>query len=145
MPLWAVNGQAGSNPNPFLNFTDVRPGDDYAMLDGTEVLITGSLSVAFARGDGRTDSDQGTSFYLSGCPNGTVVTIQVSPGIPTSANSANQGTLTVASLDATFQGVYDMAPTGGVAAYTDVGRPAFYRAKIKSFVNGDVPILTVKR
>lgn len=134
--LWATP-QPGNNPNAQLNVTSLSPGDDYDLLDGTETVATGSKSVAFARATSRRDADNGASFYVTGCANGTQIEIQGSAGVPGSQ------TFNLANFDASFLALYDLAAGNGT--YTDIGRASFYRALVKVFVGGDAPVVRVKR
>lgn len=138
MPLWGT-GAPGSNPISALNFTDLRPGDYETLLDGTELIVTGSKSIAFARGGSAGGSDQGSTFTVTGCPNGSVIDIQAA-----SPNGAG----TLASVDASFQDV-SLSGGGGTITgngfYTDVGRSMFYRVIVTTFASGDIPVVTVKR
>lgn len=135
MPLWGT-GQSGYNSNSALNFTDLRPGDDLLLLDGTETVATGSKSIPFARGTSANGSNT-SSFYVTGCANGTQVTIQGSDG-PVSPDYS------LSDLDSSFIDLPGGALTGN-ANYTDVGTSAFYRAVITSFSVGDHPVVKVKR
>lgn len=137
MPLYGTP-RPGGNPVSGLNFTSLVPGDDFALLDGTEVIVTGSKSIPFARGTGPIGTDAGSSFYISGCTNGTQITIQGSNGV------APATTMTVANLDASFQDLPGAVFTWN-NVYTDVGRATFYRAKVAVFAAGDVPVVLVKR
>ena len=134
MPLWGT-GYPGSNPISALNFLDLRPGDYEKLLDGTETIQSGSTSIAFARGGSSLGSDNGSTFTVTGCPNGSVIDIQAS-----SADNA----ATLAAMDASFQDVTGGTITGN-GFYTDVGLSMFYRVIVTTFVNGDVPVVTVKR
>lgn len=139
MPLWGT-GRPGGNSVPSLNFVSLIPGDDFTLLDGTEAVASGSKSVAFARGSGHCQTDAGSTFQISGCALGSVITFQSSNGVP----GGNQGApvFTLDQLDATFNDVTDM--TGNVG-YTDVGRPSFYRCVVKTLAVGDAPVVIVKR
>lgn len=139
MPLWGA-GRPGGNSNPALNFVSLIPGDDFTLLDGTEAIVSGSKSVAFARGGGCSQTDAGSTFQILGCANGSVVTFQSSNGVV--GDNKGAPVFTLAQLDATFNNL--QAFTGN-AGYTDVGRPSFYRAVVTTLVNGDAPIVIVKR
>ena len=142
MPLWGTP-QSGCNPVSALNFTDLRPGDDLALFDGTETIATGSKSIAFVRGDSPSATDQGFTVSVSGCPNGTVIDVQQSNGV--SATGRNPlVTPTVANMDASFNTVSGDTINGNTAI-TDTGRSTFYRLIVTNFVNGDVPVAIVKR
>ena len=72
--------QSGGAVELGLNVTDLRRGDDYVMMDGTEPVATGSASVHFSAGP----APQGggvinTSFYVQ-CASTTEWTIQASDG-----------------------------------------------------------------
>lgn len=135
MALWGV-AQSGPNVISSLNLTSVVPGDVFSLLDGTEVIVTGSKSVAFSRGQGIAGTDAGSSFFITGCANSTQITIQASNGTPTDP--------TLATLDASFLDLPGGVFTGN-NSYTDVGRAAFYRVKVVVFAAGDVPVVIVKR
>lgn len=140
MPLFGTP-QPGSNPISGLNLTDLRPGDNLTLLDGTETVVTGSASVAFARGNGQAGTDAGSSFFISGCPNGSTINIQGSAGIPYSDPPAPN---TLANFDASFQ-TLPGATVVGNGAYTDIGRALFYRIQIGTLVGGDAPVVVVSR
>ena len=127
-----------------LNCQAVASGDDYLMLDGTETIVTGSKSVHFsaqyAPGGGGA-----TSFFVSGCPNGTQITIQGFNGLPRNNLTGEfLATPTVASFDATFQDLFGENLMGN-GNTTDPGSCTFYRVNVASFVNGDVPVVIAKR
>lgn len=135
--LWATP-QAGPNPILGLNLTDVHPGDNYTLLDGTETIATGSKSVAFARGSGPVLTDAGTTFYVSGCSNNSIWEVQGSNGVP-STQAWN-----LDNFDASFQAILGSQTTGN-GAYTDVGRAAYYRIAITTFEASDAPVAIAKR
>lgn len=135
MPLWGT-GRAGANPISGLNFVDLRPGDYETLLNGTETIVTGSKSIAFARGPSPSGADNGSTFTVSGCPNGSVIDIQAS-------STKTDDAVTLAAMDASFQNVGGTLTGNGF--YTDIGRSAFYRAIVTTFSAGDVPVVTVKR
>lgn len=140
MPLWGT-GRAGANPISALNFVDLRPGDYETLLNGTETIATGSKSIAFARGGSGSGSDQGSTFAITGCPNGSTIDIQAS-----STKTDDAGTL--AAMDGSFVNVSAGGSGGTVISngfYTDTGRSMFYRVIVTAFVSGDVPVVTVKR
>jgi hypothetical protein len=141
MPLWGT-GYPGSNPVSALNFIDLRPGDDLALFDGTEIVATGSKSIAFARGGSGSQMDAGSTFSVTGCPNGSVVVIQGSNGVSQSTTGALTVTPTLANMNASFVTVGTITGNG---SYLDQGRYSFYRAGILTFVSGDVPGVIVKR
>ncbi len=146
MPLWGARQAGGNAARPELNFRDICPGLDYTLLDGTETIVSGSKSIAFARGMmGSTDA--GSTFIAYGCSNGSIIQIQSSNGVPTTQQGSPDFTLT--DLDATFMDIAGATITGGGGAaggsYTDVGRPSFYRAVVVTFAAGDTPVLIVKR
>lgn len=143
MPLWGTN-YPGSNPISALNFTDLRPGDDLALLDGTETVVTGSKSIAFARGNSASQMDAGSTFSITGCPNNSVIVVQGSNGPPLLQGGV-QVPSTLATMDASFVTVATIALTSGSGAYLDQGRYAFYRVQVTTFGAGDVPVVTVKR
>lgn len=136
MPLWGTP-KAGANPISGLNFMDLRPGDYETLLDGTETIVTGSTSIAFARGGSGSGSDGGSTFDVTGCPGGSVIDVQQS-----NTKTDDAGSLT--AMDASFKLVIGDTINGN-GAITDTGRSMFYRVIVTSFVNGDVPVVVVKR
>ena len=140
MPLWGT-GYPGSNPVSALNFVDLRHGDDYTLLDGTETIATGSKSIAFARG-ANPGGDTGFTVSVSGCSNGSVIDVQQSNGV--SASGRNPAvTPTLANMDASFNTISGDTITGNGAS-TDTGGSAFYRLIVTLLVAGDVPVASVK-
>lgn len=135
MPLWGT-GRAGANPISALNFVDLRPGDYETLLDGTEVIATGSKSIAFARGGSGSGMDAGSTFTVTGCPNGSIIDIQAS-------NTKTDDAGTLAAMDASFQNIGGTIDGNGF--YTDIGRSMFYRVIVTTFASGDVPVVIVKR
>lgn len=135
MPLWGTP-RAGSNPISGLNFVDLRPGDYETLLNGTETIITGSKSIAFARGGSGSGADQGSTFTVTGCPNGSVIDIEAS-------STKTDDAVTLDAMDASFQNVG--GGTMGNGFYTDVGRSMFYRIIVTTFAPGDAPVVVVKR
>lgn len=124
--------QAGFNgpPNQGLNLASLTPGEPYTMFDGTETPSNGLKSVAFARGPSASFSDQGTTFDCRGIPAGCTIDIQV----------AND------DLDTAYGTVATLSPdANGDAQYTDVGRSAFYRAKLSAYTSGTMPIVKAQR
>lgn len=142
MPLWGT-GYPGCNPISALNFIDLRSGDDLTLLDGTETIVTGSTSIAFARGNDP-GGNNGFTVSVSGCPNGTVIDVQQSDGVSQSSTGPVKVTPTVANMDASFNTILGDTINGN-GSITDIGRSAFYRGIVTNFVNGDVPVLIVKR
>src|ERR1700688_5045820 len=138
MPLFGVS-QSGGNPIAGLNLTDLIPGDAMVLFDGTETPASGLKSVAFARGPGPVGADNGTTFTLRGIPTGMTVDVQVASGSFAS----------VAAMDAAFTTVATLSPSTtpdtGNAAYTDVGRSAFYRLYMSAFTSGAMPVATATR
>lgn len=142
MPLWGT-GQSGCNPVSALNFTDLRPGDDLDLFTASDVIATGTKSIAFARGDSPGASDQGFTVSISGCPNGSVFDVQQSNGV--SATGRNPSvTPTLANMDASFNTIIGDTLAGN-SSVTDVGRSAFYRLICTTFAAGDIPVAIVKR
>lgn len=121
MPLYGT-AQAGGFP------TVIYPGDNYTLFDGTETAASGLISIAFYRGHAPGGiGDNGTSFDASGVPSGMTIDIQV-------ANEDITGSYyTVGTLSST------------TLAYTDVGRSAYYRAKISAYTSGSMPRLNAQR
>lgn len=142
MPLWGTP-QAGANPISALNFTDLRAGDDLALFDGTETIVTGSKSIAFARGY-IPGGNQGRTYNVTGCPNGSAITLYASNG-PSASGVTPVPTPTLANMDASFNSLASLGETiAGNGAFTDTGNAAFYRVQCDTFVNGDVPVVIVK-
>lgn len=141
MPLWGTR-RSGGNSDSRLNFVSLIPGDDFTLLDGTETIVTGSVSTAFARGTSNSQSDQGSTFNILGCTNGTVIQFQSSNGV--AGDNKGAPDFTYAQLDATFNDIVGGSVAGN-GAYTDIGRASFYRCKVATFVAGDAPIVIVKR
>lgn len=140
MPLWG-KPRAGANPISGLNFVDLRPGDYETLLDGTETIISGSTSIAFARGGSGSGADEGSTYAVTGCPNGSTIDIQAS-------NTKTDVAGSLAAMDASFTNVSAGGSGGtiiGNGFYTDKGRSMFYRLIVTTFVSGDVPVVTVKR
>lgn len=121
--------QSGPSPVSGLNLTSVCPGDSITLFDGTETPVQGMKSVAFSRGVSGT-ADRGTSFFASGMPAGSVLSVQ----------AANQ------DLDGSYFTLYASAPdANGNFAYTDDGRAAYYRVVLSTYVSGAMPVVIAKR
>lgn len=136
--------QAGGAPEFGLNVVDLRRGDQYVMMDGTEVVATGSASVHFSAGpDPHGGGVINSSFYVQGCPNNTEWTIQGSNG-PSTADVPGSPVSLLTKFAATFQ---DLAgsDTIGNGTYTDVGSATWYRFHIKTLQAGDAPVVIVRR
>lgn len=143
MPLWNTPQSGWNTQYPGLNCVMLTIGDDYALLDGTETVITGTKSVHFTRGS-MGDTDAGTTFAVTGCANGTVIDIQASNGVAQSTtNGIPTVTQTPTNLDASFQNVGGTVTGNGF--YTDIGRSMYYRVIVTSFAAGDVPVVLAKR
>lgn len=141
MPLWGAR-RSGGNLDSQLNFVSLIPGDDFTLLDGTETIVSGSVSTAFARGGGCVQTDAGTTFNITGCSNGSALQFQSSNGVP--GDNKGAPVFTLAQLDATFNDVVGGNVTGN-GAYTDIGRASFGRWKVVTFVAGDAPVVIAKR
>lgn len=132
MPSYGV-AQVGYNgpPNQGLNLTSIVPGDSYTLFDGTETPVQGLASVAFSRGPSPSGADNGISFFVTGLKSDETVDIQASN----------------TDLDADYYSVSgSLTPdTNGNAAYTDVGRAAFYRAILSTWVSGTMPVVKATR
>lgn len=124
--------QSGFNapPNQGLNLTELIPGDNFTLFTGTETPSAGLASVAIVRGPSQGFTDNGITFYVSGAPSGCTVDIQGS-NIDKDADYFSLSTITPDS--------------NGNGAYTDAGRAAFYRAKLKTYTSGAMPIVTTQR
>lgn len=132
MPLYNIP-QAGpwGPPNQGRNVTELCPGDFMVLFDGAvDTPAAGDASVAFARGPGRTDGDNGTTFSIT------------FPSAPT-AQVDIQGTNDL-STAATWTTVYSSLNTQN-DPYTDVGRFRFYRAKLTSYSAGGAPTVIASR
>lgn len=142
MPLWNTPQSGYNTQYPGLNCVNLNPGDDYALLNGTELVATGTASVHFSRGS-MGDTDAGTTFVLSGCPNSSVIKIQGSNGVAQSTtNGIPTVTQTPTNLDASFISVGTITGNG---VCTDTARFTYYRAIVDTFMAGDVPVLIAKR
>ncbi len=122
--------QSGPLTPPGLNVTVICPGDQIVLFDGTETPLLALTSVAFLRGPSRSMSDAGVTFYAYGMPVGTTIDIQGS-------NTDVDGDyLTLATL---------ARDANGNAAYTDVGRAAYYRAKYSAYTSGAMAVVKAQR
>ena len=142
--LWNTPQSGYNQTYPGLNAVCLYPGDDYALFDGTEANVaTGTKSVHFTRGT-QGDTDAGTTFSVTGCPNGSVIEIQGSNGVAqsTSGPTAPIVAQTPTSLDASFNTVGTITGNG---PYLDPGRYQYYRAIVSTFEAGDVPVVIAKR
>lgn len=136
--------QAGGAPELGLNVTDLRRGDQYVMMTATEVVATGSASVHFSAGpDPHGGGVINSSFFVQGCSAGTEWTIQGSNG-PSTPDSPGVPTSALTKFAATFQDLPGSDTTGN-GTYTDTGSATWYRFFVKSFVNGDIPVVIVRR
>jgi len=125
--------QAGYNgpPDQGKNLTSIIPGDAYTLFDGTETPENGMASVAVNRGIAPAFTDQGITFYVTG-------------GADPSTTIDIQGSNIDA--DADYYTLATITPNAaGNGAYTDVGRAAFYRAKLSAYSTGNMPIVTTQR
>lgn len=132
MPLYNV-AQAGSNgpPNQGKNLTALIPGDFFELFTGAEEPADGLASVAIVRGTAPAFTDNGITFYVTGGPDAsTKIDIQGS-NIDEDGDYFTLETIT--------------PDTNGNGAYTDVGRAAFYRAKLSAYSTGAMPVVTVQR
>ena len=141
MPLFGTYGSGGA-VELALNVRDLRRGNPLTLMDGTEVVATGSASIHFSAGP-----DPGgvvnTSFFVQGCSNGSEWTIQSSNG-PSTADSPGVPTSTINAFGATFQNLPG-SDTVGNGTYTDVGSAIWYRFYIKVLQAGDAPAVIVRR
>lgn len=136
--------QAGGAVPMGLNVVDLRRGDDYKMMDGTELVVSGSASVHFSAGpDPHGGGVINSSFYVDGCSGGTEWTIQGSNG-PSIADNPSSPTSTLVAFASTFK---DLAgsDTIGNGPYTDTGSAIWYRFHIKTLAGGDAPVVIVRR
>ena len=83
------------------------------------------------------------AFDVQGCTNGTEWTIQGSNG-PSTADTPGTPTSALTKFAATFQDLPGSDTTGN-GVYTDSGSAIWYRFKIKTLANGDVPVVIVRR
>lgn len=139
MPLWGTP-QSGNNPISALNFTDLRAGDDLDLFDGTETIVSGSKSIAFARGY-VPGSNLGRTYQITGCPNGSVMTLYASNGVSASGRNPIV-TPTLANMDASFN-TTGVSSTGN-GSFSDNGSSSFYRIVCTTFAAGDVPVVIVR-
>lgn len=109
----------------------IVPSGRFVHLDGTESGIeSGYKSAAFERGPSHSGADNGTTWYVSGCQNGTRIQVQ----------GSNQ------NIDGTFLAIETITPdVNGNGACTDVGRARYYRCAVSSLVAGDVPVCIAQR
>lgn len=136
--------QSGGANELGLNVFDLRRGDELVLMDGTEVLVSGSASVHFSAGpDPHGGGVINSSFYVQGCANGTTWTIQGSNG-PSTADMPGVPTSALTKFAATFQDLPGSGTTGN-GTYTDVGSAIWYRLKIGTLQNGDNPVAIVRR
>jgi hypothetical protein len=134
--------QSGGAPELGLNVVDLRRGDQYVMMDGTETVASGSASVHFAAGTG-VGGVINSSFSVQGCTKGTEWTIQGSNG-PSTADSPGVPTSTLTKFAATFQDLPGSDIVGN-GTYTDTGSATWYRFHIKTLQAGDAPVVIVRR
>jgi len=133
MPEYDVP-QAGSNrTNPGKNVTCLDVGQSYVMFDGTETPAVGLASVAFARGT-QGSVDGGVTFNMSGDDGDAAIDVQVA-SINEDANFTTVATLTPSAG----------SPDTGNAAYTDLGRSAFYRLYMSAYSGGAMPVVVAQR
>lgn len=122
--------QAGSNPVPGKNLTSIGVGDSFTLFDGTEAPSAGLASVAFSRAMSPGAADNGVTFYATGMPSDAVIEVEGSN----------------TDVDGDYLVLYAMNPdTNGNAAYTDNGRPAFYRAVLSTYTTGAMPVVKAQR
>lgn len=106
------------------------PGDKWTLFDGTEAVAEGLESMAIARGYSPSGDDAGTSFFATGLAADMVIDIQAA----------------AVDDDDEYLMVGQITDDGnGNGAYTDIGRPGFYRAVITTYSAGDMPIVRVQR
>ena len=135
--------QAGSAIPLGLNVVDLRCGDQYVMMDGTETVVTGSASVHFSAGPNPQGGVVNSSFYVQGCAGGSEWTIQGSNG-PSTADNPSSPVSTLTAFAATFQDLPGSDTTGN-GVYTDVGASTWYRFHIKTLAGSDAPVVIVRR
>jgi hypothetical protein len=116
---------------PQTGITSLVPGDSMTLFDGTEAAAVGLASIPFSRGYSPSGDDAGSSFFVRGGAVTTAVDVQ----------GANE------NVDAQYLTLDTLVPdANGNAAYTDIGRAAFYRYKISARGGGDpMPVCTVQR
>ncbi len=128
MPLYGTP-QAGSNTGGAgLNITSLEAGQNLTLLDGTETIVSGSASISFSKGYHEA-GQYPITFNVSGCPNNSVVEIQVA------GHDVAAEYLTIATIGL----------TSGNGAYTDSGASPFRRVLISTFAAGDVPVVKATR
>ncbi len=142
MPLWNTPQSGGNTQYSGLNCVALSPGDEYALLNGTEIIVTGSKSVHFALAQTGYPGALMT-FQVTGCSAGSVISIQASNGVAQSTlGSAPTVVQTPTNLDASFNTVQDLVAGNG--SYSDQGGSMYYRVSVKLFVNGDAPVVIVR-
>lgn len=128
--------QAGNNPNATLNITSLEPGATLVLLDGTEMVATGSASISFTLAYHEAGGFPLT-FNLSGCSAGTTIDIQVA-----SLDLAGQ----YSSLPGPTGAVPTITPdANGNGYFTDTGVSPLRRGLIANYASADKPVLTVSR
>lgn len=108
------------------------PGDSMNLFDGTETPSDELASIMFARGYSPSGDDAGSTFTGKGLASDLVIDIE--------AANPLQG---VNPVDGDFSQVGQIS--AGSLTYTDIGRSAFYRAKITTYTSGSMPTVTVQR
>lgn len=137
--------QSGNAIPMGLNVVDLRRGDDYTLMDGTEVVASGVNSVHYSAGpDPHGGGVIAASYYVQGCDNGTSWTIQGSNG-PSTADNPNSPTSTLTAFSATFQDLPGSATTGNGLFVESTGASVWYRFHIATLVSGDHPVVKMRR
>ena len=137
--------QGGGAPELGLNVRDLRRGDELVLMDGTETVVSGSASVHFSAGpDPHGGGLIATSYYVTGCANGTEWEIEGSNG-PSTADTPGSPTSKLTKFAATFQ-VLQGSDTLGNGIFTDItGSSIWFRFLIKTLAGGDAPIVIARR
>lgn len=135
--------QSGGNFVLGLNMTGLVRGDELTLMDGTEVVASGTSSVAFAA---MVDSGGvvAQSFYVTGCDNNTVWIIQGSNG-PSTPDDPTDPLSTLNDFGATFQNLSGIGATGNGVGVDSTGASIWYRFHIVTLVGDDHPVVRVRR
>lgn len=130
MPVYGTP-QSGPYADSGRNLRAISPGDRYVLFNGTETPAADLASVAIVRGHSPSAADNGVTFYVSGsAETSTVIDIQ----------GSNE------DVDGSYFTVAQITPdANGNGSYTDVGRDAFYRAKLSAYSTGAMPVVTAQR
>lgn len=129
MPAYGHPKPGYNQADPGKNLAALYPGDPLTLLDGTETMVEGDASVAFARGMSWSMDDAGMTFLSHGSSASDVIDVQCA-NVDEDDHYTFAGTLTI--------------DENGNGAYTDIGRSAFYRVKLTTLGEA-VPEVIVQR